>query len=209
MVKKDVVDRLSLLNERRDDRIKAFDLLLRKIKAFSGFRESIFILLLGTVGMIVMFLKSAFVPVRAAVADIGRRRKSVAGLFPVFCAAGGTFAAEGAFSAAAGETLSADKFLCAGKAESAVVKTLPEAAGTLNSEMSAYFSGDRVAVFAKKPGDLFEAVMLIKFGFNSVSVFLSKMFSHNGLLSAGEQKDRRYDTGLFRKSKCDIMLQSN
>jgi hypothetical protein len=80
----DVMDRVSLLYEWRNDSVNALQLLIRDCKTLAAFATYSFIFLLSILGVIEMAPQLAAMSLRTSVADIRRLQKSKAMTLYVF-----------------------------------------------------------------------------------------------------------------------------
>ena len=68
----DMIQRLPLFDERRNDGVEVLHLVLRKREALSGFGKKRLVFVMSWYSMVEAFLQSALIQLNAAVADIGR-----------------------------------------------------------------------------------------------------------------------------------------
>jgi len=196
----DMMRRLVLPDQRRDDLIKMADLLFGEREAGSGFREQFLIFLLSLIRIIITFFKcAAGVSGRAGIANIGRFQELRADDFFEF----GTVIV-------AGRTVSAFLIVFIGHANPAYVDFLTREpvctcvvlnvaiADTHNNEMVADLFGNGGRILIESPSDLSKGTALFNHIFNGRALFQGKMFlgSHvsTSLLPGHSKEDYSTET---------------
>ena len=155
IVDTDMVDRLTLPDQRGDKIVQLTGFLFRNAESGAGFGAYYFILSLCGRGRIQPFFKCALTAFFTSVADIRRFIKLYADGFGIIRAVQMTSGAEAAPAVPAVDTV-AQICMVTGKTICAVVKRSAHTADLLIDQMRAYLLRDRSAVPVEFPADGFE-----------------------------------------------------
>ena len=169
-----VMDRLPVLQQRRNNVVDALDLHRVSGKPLTAFGHLFLVCCLSVNGIVIVLSVRTAVAGLAAVTDVRRLLERGAFVFLKFVAVKVTLFAKSA-SLAGMNTAITEELLLAGHTKTAGIESPPVSADVENLSMFSYFFGNGAGVFADLSGNLLEGQMPGKTGLDNASVLQRQM----------------------------------